>query len=350
MKGMKGEKVWTLGLLVFFLTFGPFFPSLGYSDARKVITLKMADSFPLGHPAHKMSLRLIQNIEKYTDGKVKIEHYPAEQLGKMKDLPNLCKLGVTDIAYMAPSFHVGSVPLNTVMILPFWTTAMEGTRIYQRLIDLSPPLRKEFLNNGYRPMAVQTISQYDIGTVDREVRSPEDVKGLRLKSSGGLYERIAKRFDIIPTTISSPEVYEAMQRGIVKGAIFSLPSVKGYRLNEIEKYHTLGLRLGGYPATYVINNKVWNGLPQDLQARITKASKEASLWFAQVWDQLQLNLAKVFEKGGMKIYYVTPEDRARWDEKVRGIENEWIEFAENRGLPGRQVFEQFKTICLELAK
>jgi len=74
------------------------------------------------------------------------------------------------------------------------------------------------------------------------------------------------------------------------------------------------------------------------------------LWFAQVWDQLQLNLAKVFEKGGMKIYYVTPEDRARWDEKVRGIENEWIEFAENRGLPGRQVFEQFKTICLELAK
>jgi TRAP-type C4-dicarboxylate transport system substrate-binding protein len=320
------------------------------AEEAKPITLKMADSFPQSHPAYKMSQRLIQKIDEYTQGKVKIDYYPAEQLGKMKDLLDLCKLGVTDIAYVAPSFDAGKVPLNTIMILPYWTNAAEGTEIYQRLLKEAPELSREFSRYGVSPLAVLCISQYDIGTVQKEVRSPADAKGLRLKSSGGLYERIAKRYGISPVTIPSPEVYEGVQRGVVDGAIFSLPSVKGYRLNELEKYHTLGLRLGGYPATYVINDKVWQGLSPALQEGITRAAVESSKWFAKVWDGLQVQLAKAFEQGGMKIYYVTTKERSPWDEAVKGIEKEWIESVKGKAPSCEEVFNKFKKISEEVAQ
>ncbi len=72
------------------------------------------------------------------------------------------------------------------MILPFWTTAVEGTKIYNRLMEASLELRQEFEKYGVRRLRVNTTSQYDVGTSKKPVRSPEDLKGLQGKTSGGL--------------------------------------------------------------------------------------------------------------------------------------------------------------------
>ena len=124
----------------------------------------------------------------------------------------------------------------------------------------SEELQAELGKYKVRPLSVFTTSQYDAGTVSKPINKPEDLKGLRLKSSGGIFERIAQRYGIIPVTIASPEVYEATQRGVVDGNIFSLASIAGYRVNELEKYHTLGMRLGGFPSMYVINQKKFAAL------------------------------------------------------------------------------------------
>ena len=109
--------------------------------AGPVVRLKMADYFPIGHLGHKSALRFIDSIEKLSGGEIKIDYYPAQQLGKAQDLLRLCSMGATDIAGVAPSLFAGQVPLNTVMVLPFWTTSTEGTRIYTKLM-------KQYLTNS----------------------------------------------------------------------------------------------------------------------------------------------------------------------------------------------------------
>ncbi len=319
-------------------------------QGQGVIKLKMGDSFPIGHISHHYALYFIQKAEEFSNNRLKIEFYPSEQLGKLKDYLNLCGQGILDIAYVPPSFYAGQVPLNTALILPYWTTAMEGTAIYKRLIETTPELSQEFMKYKVRPLIVNSTSQYDIGTVKKPVRSPEDLKGLKLKTSGGLFDRIAKQYGIITVALASPEVYEATQRGIVDGNIFSYPSVKGYRVNELEKFHTLGARMGGYPSTYQMNDKKWQTLPQEIKKALLAAAEDMSKAFSEAWDKEQLKLAEQFEKDGMTIYRIKPEERAKWEAPLKGIEAVWIEDMEKKNLPGRKVFENFKKICAEVAK
>ncbi len=332
---------------VFFMMAAMSIPSV---QAQEVIKLKMADSFPIGHISHHYALYFKKKAEEFSGHKVKIEHYPAEQMGKLKDYLNLCGQGIIDIAYVPPSFYAGQVPLNTVLILPFWTTAVEGTRIYNRLIETTPELSQEFLRYKVRPLIINSTSQYDVGTVKKPVRSPEELKGLKLKTSGGLFDRIARQYGIITVTVASPEVYEATQRGIVDGNIFSYPSVKGYRVNELQKFHTLGARLGGYPSSYQMNDKKWQSLPGEIQKALTAAAEDMSRTFAEAWDQEQIRLAEQFEKEGMTIYRIKPEERAKWEAPLKGIGEIWVQEMEKKNLPGKKVFENFKKISQEVVK
>jgi TRAP-type C4-dicarboxylate transport system substrate-binding protein len=314
------------------------------------IKLKMADSFPIGHISHEAALYFIKRVGELSDNKVKIEYYPSEQLGKLKDYLNLCGEGILDIAYVPPSFYAGQVPLNTALILPFWTHAVEGTTIYNRLVEACPEINQEFLKYRVRPLIINSTSQYDVGTVKKPVRSPEDLKNLKLKTSGGLFDKIARQYGIITVTLAAPEVYEATQRGIVDGNIFSYPSVKGYRVNELQKYHTYGLRMGGYPSSYQINEKKWQKLPKGVQTVLQDAAKDAARYSAENWDKETIRLLEDFEKGGMVIHRVQAQDRPKWETPLKGIEEIWIQEMEKKNLPGRKVFEILKNICQEVVK
>jgi len=320
------------------------------TQAKPAIVLKYAHSFPVGHNSYENAVYFCKRVEELSKGTIKMEHYPAEQLGKLKDMLNLCSQGITDIAYVPPSFFAGQVPLSTVMILPFWTTATEGTEIFARLIKSSPEITQEFLKYGVRPLTVSATSQYDVGTVKKPVRSPEDLKGLKLKTSGGFFDKIALRYGINGVTVASPEVYEATQRGITEGNIFSYASIKGYRVNELEKFHTLGLRMGGYPTVYAINDKKWQSLPEDAKNVLLQAGQDSRKMHSERWDKETEDLAAQFQKEGMTIYRIKPEERAKWEAPLKGIENEWVQDMEKKGLPGQKVCDEFLKICKEVVK
>jgi TRAP-type C4-dicarboxylate transport system substrate-binding protein len=316
-------------------------PGVAMAEEGQVYKLKLADSFPIGHPGNKLALGYIDQVKKMSKNRIEIEYYPAEQLGKMKDLLKLCQGGLTDIAYIAPSFYAGQLPLNTVMVLPFWTTALEGAQIYQGLLASSQELKDELGRYNVQPLSAFATAQYDVGTVKHPIDKPEDLKGLRLKSSGGIFEKMAQRYGIVPVTIASPEVYEATQRGVVDGNIFSLVSIEGYRINELEKYHTLGMRLGGFPSMYVINRDSLKKLPEDLQQALLGAAEQVAAVFAFFWDEQNQKKSLEFEQAGMTIRRIAPEERETWDAPLKGIEKEWIADMEGRGLPGQKVFDQF---------
>jgi len=318
--------------------------------ADNVIKLKLADSYPVGHTCYKMAINFKKRVEEITKGKVVVEYYPSEQLGKLKDLLRICSSGVADITNVSPNFFAGQLPLNTLMASPFYTTAVEGSAINQRLLFESPEIINEYSKYGVRPIMGYATNQYDVATTKKQVKNPEDVKGLKIRTPGGFFDKIAVRYGISPVSIASPEMYEAAQRGVFDGMLLTFPAVKQYRLNELVKYYTYGLRLGSNPNSYIMNEKKWQSLPNDIKDAVLQAGKEASGYFGENWDKEQEDLAVSFAKEGGVITKISKENLKAWMQPMKGIEEEWLNDMEKKGLAGRPVFDKFKKLCDEIAK
>jgi len=335
-----------VSLVVFWVWIGGW----GTARAQQVIELKWASPYPIGHPSYVMALEFIDFIHKRTANKVKVVHFPAEQLGKAKDLLIVCSQGVADLAQIHITYFAGQLPVNNVAQLPFYTKASEGSKIYRRLMDSVPEIQQEFKKYGVRGLEGHTTAQYDVATIKKPVKTPDELKGLKLKTAGGMYDKIAKRYGINPVSIAASETYEAMQRGIVEGCIFNFPSIRSYRLNEQIKYITNGMRCGGYPGAVIINEKRWEKLPADIQKGILAAAQDATNRWGVYWDQMHDEAVQQYEKQGIQIYYIKPEERAKWDAPLKGVEEEYIKDVEKKNLPGRKVFNDFLKIAKEVAK
>jgi len=342
---MKRLVYFFLGMII--LCGVPFLPG---AYGQEVIKLKWASPYPITHLSHRLGVRYVELMHKYTNNRIKITIFPQEQLGKAKDMLYVCSQGTSDFSQIHVTYFAGQLPLNNVAMLPFFTTATEGTEIYVRLAKTSPEIRQEFQKYGTRVLNVNATPQYDIGTVKKQVKKPEDAAGLKLKTAGGMYNIIAQQYKIHPVNIAAVETYESMQRGTVEGCVFSYPSIKAYRLNELLKYYTFGLRMGGYPGAVIVNEKKWKQLPPEVQQGINKATDEIEKVWGVAWDQEQQEMKSQFEKEGMLISPISAADRAIWDAPLKGVEELWIQDVEKKGLPGRKVFNDFLKICKEITK
>ena len=87
----------------------------GTAGAEDVLKLRLADSFPSGHFIGRFAvLPFIERVKELSNNTVQFEYYPAQQLGKAKDLLALTQSGVVDIGYVGPSYVSDKMPLSDV--------------------------------------------------------------------------------------------------------------------------------------------------------------------------------------------------------------------------------------------
>ncbi len=101
----------------------------------QTVTLRVADSLPVGHYAVEQGIKpWMDEVTKASGGAVAFQHFPAEQLGKAKDLLALTRSGVADIGYVRPAYVSEKMPLSAVVELPgAYTSACAATAAYWRL-------------------------------------------------------------------------------------------------------------------------------------------------------------------------------------------------------------------------
>jgi TRAP-type C4-dicarboxylate transport system substrate-binding protein len=313
------------------------------AHADDVLTLKYASPYPLGHPSELIDRKFISELEKRTNQKIKIEYFPAEQLGKAKDMLSVCGRGIADICDIHVTYFAGQLPYTNMIVLPIWTTAVEGTAIYQWMLSNVPEIQAEFARYGVRTLYGSTTPSYNVATVAKPVRSLDDMKGLKLKTAGGLYDEIAKRYGIVPVSIAASDTYEAMQHGVVEGVIFNYPSIKTYHLNDLIHYITFGMRAGGYPGTVVINAKAWNRLSKADQDNLIAVSDDIAKGVGTDWDRDQDTVREQFTKQGIAVYELTAAQKKEWARKLDGLGDAYVAQLEKRGFKkAADVMQQYK--------
>lgn len=318
-------------------------PLLG-AAIDKPISLRFADTQSVTHPVSVEGAQyFIKRVAELSGGKIKIQHYPAEQLGKSKDtLDILAGGGITDISFIGPSWYPGKLPLATVGDLPgLYVDSVTASRVVWKIMSTTI-YEKELRKRGIRPLIAVLTPTYQILSV-KPFNDLTNLTGMKIRSPGGTFEDAAIALHATPVSMPANESYEALQKGVLGATFADYIVAAGQKLNELIKFGTFGAPLGSFTNTYCINQKVWDSLPPEAQNILTKAATETMDHLNTALDEREIAFAKEWErKGLMKIRYLKPDEQKKLLEVLQPVQNKWTREMEQRGLPGRQVVAEFK--------
>jgi TRAP-type C4-dicarboxylate transport system substrate-binding protein len=318
----------------------------GAARADDKIALRLGDSLPVGHIIHDVVTKpFIAAVAKRTNGDVAIAHYPAEQLGKAKDLLRLTQSGVIDIGYVVPDYASEKMPLTAAAELPgAFRDACQGGAAYWSLTRDGRFLReKEFAPNGVRPLITFALPTYQILLSTRKpVNSLADIEGLKIRTAGGALDLMIRGIRAVPIRMSPPEIYESMARGTLDGALLGYQSAVSYDLVGMLKTGTLNEPLSSVVITYSISNAKWKALPEPVQKVLAEEGEritaESCARFAQAEEQA---IAKARDKG-VRLIQFSPEDEKAMLAVFETVARDWASGLDGRGKPGSEALKVWK--------
>jgi TRAP-type transport system periplasmic protein len=306
------------------------------------IVLKFADYFPNTHFSSVNGTQAwVEKVEELTEGKVEIKFFPGEQLGKGADTLDLVRTGAADIGNVSQGYVSGSMQLSSVVSLPgLMDNEKQSTKAAFELISSSPVLDEDFLKNGVRPILAFTSTSYEFWTTEKPIKSVQDLKGLKIRTSGGSANFHIDAIGATPASISAPEQYEALERNTIDGTLFTITSIPSYNLNEVVQYATLGASGGPNLGFVFINEEVWKSIPQDIQDKMIEASEIIMEEYSTKSEKEAQRILKEYKSSG-DIEFIEV-DEEEFKEAASSVEGDWIKNMESKGLPAQETVDVYK--------
>ncbi|WP_077211003.1 TRAP transporter substrate-binding protein DctP [Bacillus dakarensis] len=314
-------------------------------QTQETITLKAATYFPnTSTMSTEVMIPWMEAITERTDGRVQFEYYPGEQIGKAADLMNLTKDGVTDLAISSISYTPDLFPIsNALSGLPNLSETMrQGTMAYNDLLKESTELLEtEYSKNNIRPLFGHVSPTFEIWSVDQELRVPDDFKGLKMRTPGGVLTEYYSYLGATPVSMPNSEAYEALEKGLVSAYSSYSLGVKSIGLQEILG-HAVFAHIGTAVQPLVINEKKWQSLPEDVQQVIIEVSEEIMESASVSYEKLTDEFNQEFEANGGKIAQLTEEELKQWHTVNEAFTKEWLEEHKSDGFPYEEVLALYK--------
>jgi TRAP-type C4-dicarboxylate transport system substrate-binding protein len=178
----------------------------------------------------------------------------------------------------------------------------------------------------------------------KPVGSIADVQGLKIRTGGGVAEKVAKALGASAFVKPAPESYELLKSGVADGVFFPMESIISFKLDTVLEQATL-FPGGMYSSAFgfFMNEDKWNKLPRQDQEAIEKISGEHIARLAgKSWDDADQRGLDVLKKSGVKIVNANPELVAEVQKRSAPIIDEWIKAATAKGVDGARILAEFR--------
>ncbi len=328
------KKIW-ISLLV--LTVSVAFCLMGAPKAQAgPVKMTYSCFFPPTHANSKLAEAWCEEIEKRTGGKVQIAYYPGQTLTKGTQCYDGVVNGISDIGFSILQYTPGRFPVMDVINLPIGIPS--GTVATAILNEINEKFQPKELNDT-KVMYLHSHGPGLINTKEKPVRKMEDLKGLKIRSHGPTAEMI-KHLGGTPVALPMPELYQALQKGVVQGGVFPLEAQKGWRLAEVTDYTSACFSTAYGLGFFVVMNKdKWNSLPPDVQKTIEEINIEWTFKQGQIWDDIDFKGVQFLLSKGNTIVGVDDKEAARRAKAVKPVMDAYAKNLEAKGLPGKEVLE-----------
>ena len=308
----------------------------GLNLQAKVYHFTYSCLFPLSHELGKLAASWCKEIEKRTHGQVKIDFYPGCTLTKPAQVYDGVVTDRSDIGQSCLIYTRGRFPLMSFIHLPWGNPSGEfATAIINEVYQKFKP--KEL--SDVKVLYLHAHGPGLIHTRKKPIFKLADFRGLKIRTPGAVSEMI-KALGAIPVSMPMPEVYQALQRGVVDGAVYPEETNKGWKMAEVTHY-----TIACYPIAYsvgffvVMNKQKWNELPDNIKKIIDEVDREWAIKTGKTWDKIDYDGFKYTLSLGNQVIGIPPREAKKWKAKVRVVIDNYIKMTEKKGLPGKQVID-----------
>jgi len=280
---------------------------------RRALALTLALGFVAGAQAQttmKISISTAQNshqgvaidvfakeVEKRTGGRYKIQTFYNGALGGERESIEAVQLGTQELTFTSTGPVPNFVPETKILDVPF----LFRDKAHARAV-LDGPIGQEMLtkfdSKGLKGLAWAENGFRHMTNSKRDVKTPEDLKGLKMRTmENPVHIAAYKGFGIITTPMAFPEVFTALQQGTVDGQENPLSVIISAKFDQVQKHLTLTGHVYS-PCIFLMNKASFDKLsPADQQAFIEAAKEGTKANRARVDEDDARGVADLRAKG-----------------------------------------------------
>ena len=312
--------------------------------AQTTYHLRFADiGPPRGSRAEAMQ-QWASDINGRSDGQVEIEFFWGSALASPSSMVDAVGSGLADMGLVVAEYSAHLPRLlyaNVAYIENDPWIAMRAT--YDTLIQ-SDAVREQATENGihflmnFAPGPIQILSREPVLTA-------EDFEGLRYRSTGA-WLTWGESMGAVPVALPLHESYQAIERGIVDAMSGFLSPMMAYKLYEVVPHVTMAN--AGQTSSYgiVINEELFESMPEDLQAILAEASVDLMDHYAQaVMEETAAIRARLTEGvDGFQVQFhdLSEDEMARWREHAAFQIPAYIEETSEGGADGQAIWDTYQ--------
>lgn len=284
-------------------------------------TIVLAHAMHLTHPVSVAMDEMAKNIETISNGKLKIEIYPTQQLGSERELLELVQIGTIDMTKISAGSLENIVPDMRVFSLPYLFRDEEHMAKV-----LWGEVGDEILQEGAE-YGLMGLDYYDAGsrslyTKNRRVTNPDDLSGMKVRvMPSAMATKLIKRLGASPTPLAYGELYTAFQGGIVDAAENNPPSFYTSRHYEVCNYYIINEHTT-IPDVLVIGTKTWENLTGQQQEWLREAVEQSVELQRKLWRESVKESMEEVQKAGVEVIY---PDKTPFRERLQPIYDEFQE-------------------------
>jgi len=292
--------------------------------------------FPPSHIQSKLAEAWCKEVEKRTDGRVKVEYYAGQTLTKAKQCYDGTVEGISDLGFSVLAYTRGRFPVMSAVDLPLgYPSGTVATKVVNAVYNKFKP--KELSDT--QVMYLHAHGPGLVHTKGKAVHKIEDMKGLKFRGHG-TSALVVKALGGTPVPKPMPETYQMLQKGVVDGGVFPFEADKGWKLGEVTDYITAAFDAAYTTSFFVVMNKdKWNALPADIQKIIEKINAEWIVKHGEAWDSSDMVGIRYFLNQGGQIIGIDKKESKRWKKAVAPIISDYTETLNKKGFNGKEIVD-----------
>lgn len=282
------------------------------AHAQKVIKYAHFQPAKNDQPKHVAALAFKEHVEKATNGSLKVEIYPAGQLGTAQQMMEGLRLGSVELAVV----HDGGIPgvYKTFNIFGLPYLFNDHAHAYKVLDgqfgkDLAEDMRKK---TGIRLMAYADNGIRHFTNSKRAIKSPEDMKGLKMRvQPSPVFVKLVESLGGSPTAIDWGELPAALAQGTADGQENGVTNILAASLFQHQKHVTLDGHVYSLHA-YLVSDRFYNGLSAPEKKAVEEGVAKAKKIHNDMTREQDLSAKKVLSEKGMTVTELTPAEVDRF--------------------------------------
>lgn len=280
----------------------------------KQIVLKLGHINPPGGAIDKQSQKFKQLVEAKTDGQVRIDVYPASQLGKIREILEGISMGTVDMTVEGVGMLAHFDKDLNFFNAPFMYMNIEAFMVDPYLMEVLERIRKKtgikmLSHNGVRP-------PFHLFTKTKPVQSLEELKGVKLRMPPvKAFVDVWNGLGAIAVAIPWSEVYMALSQNVVDGMAHNFLQIRDMKFYEQLNYATLLAFKPVVNAVWITDSK-YKSFSPEIQKSLKEAAIESGEYFTELAVTENKKAREQLESAGIKVFTINKEP---WFEKARAV-------------------------------